>query len=822
MIIKGLWKPHLLYLCDMRAYSLMGFLSKPIHTIIENEEDFAFEFRNSNRSNSLEAGKLISSIKIPLIQRDYAQGRKSNLTLRNEFLKNIFHHLNEDKELKLDFIYGSLKKDNNENSFLPLDGQQRLTTLFLLHWYVIKKEGHQEENREELESVLTRFTYETRDTSRRFFSNLAEFNFEGNPKEEIEKAYWFSNYFKLDPTVSSVLNTLESIHNLYNEPDCNGNLLKKLDRIVFYVLPMDQFRLTDDLYIKLNARGKVLSSFENFKADIIGFIKKYNKYKKENHFSGMQLYHYDIISNKFDNKWADFFWQKAKDDEGKKSIDSYFFKFIHKVLINEYIVAFSEKDLLKDEVYNSLLDREKKLNYSTFDFYKQPVFFDLVERIEIILDFYVEHSVEIVNNIQPAWNPDFNWNIFKADFTMDDRMLFDAVNHYALNNQEFNLGYFKDWIRIVWNIIVDPDIRSIGVNKTAMTFVREISLYSSDILRNLDNGILDHIIENNKSIYGVQLKEEKEKASRILDQYYKTHEWSNIITEAEKHPLFLGNISFLLQDFDTPDLFSKRLSIATKLFNANGATELLSNGAHSLFRYVVSQFTNIDEIKSINYRDDFAYWQLLLRRKNYKKVQLSIFYLCGLLDKDAVKNEILANIKVPSTIEENRLIHDNLYFYNDFVAWYLENRVDVLWYYSDHLYINKYNDKSGNRVQIDTFRNELITKLLLELNFTTESMCGKSNFYKGKNIECDLYITNDIRLTVEFTEYDNIIIGIWSEYILELKDPNREDTYWIIREKIEKATLSDKADVDNIFESIKLIISKPDFLCPTNTQKTLS
>ena len=36
---------------------------------------------------------------------------------------------------------------------------------------------------------------------------------------------------------------------------------------------MDQFKLTDDLYIKLNARGKVLSPFENFKADLIGFVK---------------------------------------------------------------------------------------------------------------------------------------------------------------------------------------------------------------------------------------------------------------------------------------------------------------------------------------------------------------------------------------------------------------------------------------------------------------------------------------------------------------------------------------------------------------------
>lgn len=42
-----------------------------------------------------------------------------------------------DKLINLDFIYGNLDGD----TFLPLDGQQRLTTLFLLHWYAYEKEN---------------------------------------------------------------------------------------------------------------------------------------------------------------------------------------------------------------------------------------------------------------------------------------------------------------------------------------------------------------------------------------------------------------------------------------------------------------------------------------------------------------------------------------------------------------------------------------------------------------------------------------------------------------------------------------------------------
>lgn len=74
---------------------------------------------------------------IPKIQRDYAQGRR-NLTvteIREGFVSSIVEKLIPDsveRNLLLDFVYGSEDKD----VFFPLDGQQRLTTLFLFHWYL--------------------------------------------------------------------------------------------------------------------------------------------------------------------------------------------------------------------------------------------------------------------------------------------------------------------------------------------------------------------------------------------------------------------------------------------------------------------------------------------------------------------------------------------------------------------------------------------------------------------------------------------------------------------------------------------------------------
>ena len=81
----------------------------------------------------------VDFIEIPIIQRDYAQGRKTKSVqrIRERFLNVLYDALTEKTDpVQLDFIYGSVV----DKKFIPLDGQQRLTTLFLLHWYIAKHE----------------------------------------------------------------------------------------------------------------------------------------------------------------------------------------------------------------------------------------------------------------------------------------------------------------------------------------------------------------------------------------------------------------------------------------------------------------------------------------------------------------------------------------------------------------------------------------------------------------------------------------------------------------------------------------------------------
>lgn len=115
--------------------------------------------------------KLLSEyqVEIPIIQRDYAQGRNSAKAIRSELLDSIYSALVNGKSIDFDFVYGSTedcerKEGTTVKKLYPLDGQQRLTTFYLLHWYLAQKEKRIDEARAvlknfpiRLESVLEIF-----------------------------------------------------------------------------------------------------------------------------------------------------------------------------------------------------------------------------------------------------------------------------------------------------------------------------------------------------------------------------------------------------------------------------------------------------------------------------------------------------------------------------------------------------------------------------------------------------------------------------------------------------------------------------------------
>lgn len=233
----------------------------------------------------------LRKIEIPIIQRDYAQGRTDADTnrIRKRFLKSL-HEAIAGEAITLDFVYGDI---NDEGVMTPLDGQQRLTTLFLLHWYAAKKEQVPEEE----QAFLERFSYETRFSARYFCKELTKFTpaFESKISEEIINQAWFPLDWIRDPTIASMLVMIDAIAEQFSETEGIWGALAE-GSITFYFLPIKDMGLTDELYIKMNSRGKPLTSFEHFKAELERELRKTDEAKAQE------------IIEKIDRSWTDLLW----------------------------------------------------------------------------------------------------------------------------------------------------------------------------------------------------------------------------------------------------------------------------------------------------------------------------------------------------------------------------------------------------------------------------------------------------------------------------------------------------------------------------------
>lgn len=270
-------------------------------------------------------------IEIPAIQRDYVQGRGFTIEeqdKREAFVIKLINAISNDaaKPCHLEFIYGAINEISH--CFIPLDGQQRLTTLFLLHWVVWNKSSSDAKERYPL-SLISNFKYETRLSSLSFCKNIINKELliadaQKTLGEQIKKQPWFAEDWNYDPTISamiSMIDYIESRLNAYSEEEISKMLIKLCSEdncISFEELNMKDYDLTDSLYIKMNARGKFLTPFENWKSDFIRFLEtefgreqycKADKDRKSQSFSYKDYFCYSI-----EHEWTDLFWSYLKEE----------------------------------------------------------------------------------------------------------------------------------------------------------------------------------------------------------------------------------------------------------------------------------------------------------------------------------------------------------------------------------------------------------------------------------------------------------------------------------------------------------------------------
>jgi hypothetical protein len=600
-------------------------------------------------------------IVIPTIQRDYAQGRKNDpkiTQIRKAFLQALVQSLTENQELELDFVYGSL----NQKTLELLDGQQRLTTLFLLHCYLVNKNKTNINEIDLIKEQLQKFSYQTRTSSKLFISQLVEklveMEWSSKPFVAIENEAWFLAVWRKDPTIISILTMLDELETLLGSKHADeiNELWERLSGhsvLNFYLLPMNEFSLTDELYIKMNARGVQLTEFENFKAWLQGFLENKIDACKANAFF-----------QSIDTEWTDLIWTTSKD--WNKSFDASFIHFFKICMLCEhqkYLSKNKSVDSTNEADIESLVSR-LRLNL----FISQTEYMDLfsnevsntIDHITALLDFAVvqqksqNNIFEILSKDKPSYEEQANF----------------AITYYFTKYIQ-NIDQFEDWNRISGWLVKNAKgyynseklMLSVleALEQLAMYIGHESVLYKISTLHQQQN-----IIElcSKTAFEKSHIEHEIEKAQLILQDQV----WKELLNKYEDHNYFYGRVDFLLDYAKTDDQiicmdkFTYYAETAKKLFDDEFIKDkkyrlhqsLLSLG-NSLNNYFVKHGSNLSFCSATynSYRDRAENWRAVFDHNRVseenKSPQLKI--LLDMLEGDvsfeklnAIRNQNLAQV----------------------------------------------------------------------------------------------------------------------------------------------------------------------------------
>jgi len=585
------------------------------------------------------------TVQIPKIQREYVQGQNEK---GEKFAVSIFKKLTENpckKNLSLDLVFGSVKNKYEDGKvikvFEPVDGQQRLTTLFLLYWYI----GYVEHKTSEI-SVLSKFSYETRKSSKEFcfeLSNTADkkMNFEEEPSIVIKSQSWYYSKYDCDYTVQSMLNMLDTIHRLYSDAKekCETPLFKNLNRIEFDFIPMNDFNLGEELYTIMNDRGKPLTTFENFKSSL-------NKWMTENKTQEIRDYFLEKVNSKprylrffekLDNVWSEKLW--LLNNKCDSDTDSAFYKFFCRYTWVNYVTQGKNidkgiEDILHQEDEDAYdFDKfEKVLNNLIGEVNKAELFFDnLTKYLDFMLDkanekiisdfltapWALESCANILglvskydSSISDEEDDSSNSNLDAQDVIVEGgdkhrnyamesvpRAVNYALQLYIENNSTINEKALNDWKRVVWNWVEVG--RAKDQVKTAKNIMKKMFEYRKDtgnIIKKLANTPLNSIMPDYEMY-------------EIRKALWINHDenWSTSFEEAEKHAYFKGYIDFLVKDYnndniqDTIENFKARHQLASaKIFSNCG---LCTENNHLVLRALLSR-TDSSVVDELMNKDD--------------------------------------------------------------------------------------------------------------------------------------------------------------------------------------------------------------------------
>lgn len=558
----------------------------------------------------------LNSIVIPKIQRDYAQGRKETdvARVRKRFLSALKKAIVAEN-ITLDFVYGDIDENGR---MTPLDGQQRLTTLFLMHVYAAKKGGIAPEEY----AFLNKFSYETRYSARDFCSFLVNKytpSFEQSLMKEIIDQSWFPLDWQKDPTIHSMLVMLDAIDVCFADVPNMWERLKE-GAISFYFLLIKDMGLTDELYIKMNSRGKPLTQFEHFKAELEHNLREIDEALAR------------TVAEKIDTDWTYMLWRYRSDDN---IIDDEFLRYFRFVCDIICYQSGGTPQGKSNDAFDLLAEYFTKDSVNVVDnVHKMMELFDCwcdlgdITPTELLSRFVAEkHEVGKIKIDTVDLFDDCLKNYADVlgngnrKFPLNRIVLLFAVTTYLRNKSTVSEEDFARRLRIVNNLVQnsvdelsDSEHRSSGNRMPAI-----LDQVEKIIINGLENA------PSEKALNITQFYEECEKEVWLQDNSDK----AELLFQLEDHDLLHGQISVV--GLENPGLFPRFKS----LFDCNW--DLVDCALMSIGLYTQRETGKRHQLGSSARRHVTSWRNLFHKSKsnssgafnNTKKI------LCSLLEKSA-------------------------------------------------------------------------------------------------------------------------------------------------------------------------------------------
>ncbi len=486
---------------------------------------------------------------VPEYQRPYVW-QKDNI---EELIEDLYYAF-ENKEDN-DYFLGSLvlkKTENSEfNEYEVLDGQQRLTTFFMMiavlrdllieedYKSTMKEMIYQKENKLKKIPSRSRLTYCIRDNVGSF---IDEFIIRDNGTQREEDLREKSNYD--NTSISNMSNGILIINNLLKDKERLDEFVAfLLNKALFIYVSTDNTEDAFRMFTILNDRGIPLTSADILKSINIGEIndkndlKKYSKVwediegKYGNNFDRFLVFIRNIlVKQKANANLLDEFekniYEKGKLKKGKDTID----------LLSKY-----------DEIYDEIIELENKqltneyknlitimkIGLQSEDWIPVIMYYYDKFKLNRLDDFLIKleykFAGDLIAQVSPTTRTENMNKIMKEIEKIDS----NSLNEFIENSEVFNID------ERAYKNMIEGDIYKRRFNKYVLLKLEYLMSDNTVHLSGYTNISVEHVLPQNPNV-----NSEWRKIFTDEEREEWTHKLANLVLISKRKNSSLSNLNY--------------------------------------------------------------------------------------------------------------------------------------------------------------------------------------------------------------------------------------------------------------------------------------